>query len=410
VLATKSIAFICHPYHRGGVTRWMADAAIAYSQMGYSVYFAVPTPTKEFFSAQGRETMVQLLSKAASQVKLITCQVGTFFEFGSADYRRFIYQCLLAQVPTGTPVVLSDDEAVWAAACGLHASYPIVAVLHADDKKYYQLIARYQKTTDVIVSVSARVDSTIRKQGTYSDVGQLFVIPCGIQLPKLSRHETRGGPIGLLYVGRIEHGQKRTMDLIKVAEELQRRNVHFSLTVVGDGVAVRAEMEAEVARLGLGKAVTFAGWLGQQDVLKLMAASDIVMLTSNYEGMPISMMEALSMGCGFVGTKVSGIEDYEHHQLAPDCFRVFDVGAIKAAADQVEALSKIEPTLRANAARAIAEEQFSMAGCLTRYNNAISSITRTQFSVPNVAIGLVERIKSHAVALLRGLKMQKKTR
>src|ERR1700749_2838446 len=122
----QRIAFLCHPYHRGGVTRWMADAAIAYAQKGLEVYFITVDPEKEFFSAKGRETLLQLLAEQKGIVKLVKVKAGSEFEFGTTEYRAYVYQKLLAQLPPGTPVILSDDVAVWAAGASLHESCPII--------------------------------------------------------------------------------------------------------------------------------------------------------------------------------------------------------------------------------------------------------------------------------------------
>ena len=59
----ERIAFLCHPYHRGGVTRWMADAAVAAARRGAQVWFVTIEPSKPFKSAGGREPMVELQAK-----------------------------------------------------------------------------------------------------------------------------------------------------------------------------------------------------------------------------------------------------------------------------------------------------------------------------------------------------------
>jgi glycosyltransferase involved in cell wall biosynthesis len=182
--------------------------------------------------------------------------------------------------------------------------------------------------------------------------------------------------------------------------------VPFSLKIIGDGVDVKSAMETEIAKLGLQPQVTFTGWLSQQEVLKAMNAADILMLTSNYEGMPISMMEALACGCGFVGTRVSGIEDYEHHVLAPDCFRVFEVGELEVAVKQIQDIASIPKRRRRKAATELAKEQFSMQTCIANYIKAFSSIPlSTDYKRGIASIGVTVLLKSFVLSYIRFFKM-----
>ena len=47
------------------------------------------------------------------------------------------------------------------------------------------------------------------------------------------------------------------------------------------------------------------------------------------------------MGAGFVGTRVSGIEDFENHPFANKSFRIFDVGNIENAVDKILEISDV---------------------------------------------------------------------
>jgi len=407
MIQVNKVAFLCHPYHRGGVTRWMADAAMYFAQIGWEVYFAAPNPTVEFFSARGRESMITLLNKDKN-VRLISLSAGREFEFGTSEYRTYIYKKLLLQLPLGIPVIVSDDSCVWDAACSLSSSFPVVGVLHADDKAYYNLATKYLANVAVFVSVSQRVETKLKQACPSVADSRLFVIPCGIYLPDANTGlgVKESDTVNLLYVGRIEREQKRTEDLVTIAELLQRKNVPFSLKIIGDGVDVKSAMETEIAKLGLQQQVTFTGWLSQQDVLNAMNAADILMLTSNYEGMPISMMEALACGCGFVGTRVSGIEDYEHHVLAPDCFRVFEVGELEVAVKQIQDIASIPKRSRRKAATELAKEQFSMQTCIANYIKAFSSIPlSTDYKRGIASIGVTVLLKSFVLSYIRFFKM-----
>ncbi len=400
------IAFLCHPYHRGGVTRWMADAAIDYAAKGYETYFITLQPKLEFYSGRGRETMMQLLTKKPNKVKIARAKVGREFEFGTPAFNAHTYkQLLLQNVPAGTPLIISDDPTVWRSACELSATYPVVAVLHADEAPYYQLAAQYYKQVAIFVCVSARVAANVRAKSPQIDTERIFTIPCGIHLPAVQPAAANSNLLQLVYVGRITDYQKRSGDLAKVAELMKQKNIAFHLNIIGDGLETKVALQKKIIESGLEQQVTFTGWLSQDKVHEYLVSSDVLLLTSDFEGMPISMMEGLAAGCGFVGTRVSGIEDYEHHPLAGDCFGVFEPGDIATAVERIQKIGAVPVETRKSAARKLAEEQFSMEICLSRYNAAIATIPVQSYFKGTTHLPISIAVKSRITALLRGAKM-----
>lgn len=96
----------------------------------------------------------------------------------------------------------------------------------------------------------------------------------------------------------------------------QRPDAHF--VIVGDG-ELRAEIEAQVDALGLRGAVTFTGFL--QDLKPVYSDMDTLVISSDNEGTPVSIIEALAAGVPVVSTAVGGVPDLLQHgeygQLAP---------------------------------------------------------------------------------------------
>jgi glycosyltransferase involved in cell wall biosynthesis len=78
------------------------------------------------------------------------------------------------------------------------------------------------------------------------------------------------------------------------------------LYLVGDG-AERAALERHAIDLGIADRVTFAGW--SSETPRWYAASDIVALTSDSEGTPLSLIEAAAAGRAAVATDVGGVAD-----------------------------------------------------------------------------------------------------
>jgi hypothetical protein len=138
-----------------------------------------------------------------------------------------------------------------------------------------------------------------------------------------------------------------------------------------------------------------------------LQASDVLLLPSNREGMPITVMEALSHGCAVVASRVSGVEDYEHHLLAPGCFWVHTVGDTDQAAAHVEAARALDPRVRAERARRLAEAEFSVERTVERYAALLSQLAATR-SMPRNALergGALTRFVATAVASERVLRL-----
>jgi glycosyltransferase involved in cell wall biosynthesis len=98
--------------------------------------------------------------------------------------------------------------------------------------------------------------------------------------------------------------RKRHCDVIEAIARLNRSDIHVAF--VGGG-SRRTEIEARVARLGLGKTIHFLGY--RRDIPALFRAATCSNLTSQFEGLPRSVMEALCLEVPVVGADARGIRD-----------------------------------------------------------------------------------------------------
>jgi glycosyltransferase involved in cell wall biosynthesis len=87
-----------------------------------------------------------------------------------------------------------------------------------------------------------------------------------------------------------------------------RRLVDAGLPVyfmsVGQGPLAK-QLEEEHYRLGLGERFRFLGY--REDPIRLLVAADVFCLSSRFEGLPISMLEAMAAGLPVVATRVGGV-------------------------------------------------------------------------------------------------------
>jgi glycosyltransferase involved in cell wall biosynthesis len=136
---------------------------------------------------------------------------------------------------------------------------------------------------------------------------KLSVVRCGLELDELPLAQGADNrQLRLIAVGRLsaEKGIGGLLEALYLMLPEQRP----ALVIVGDG-PMRDELDVMVERLGLGKLVTFLGRLPEPDTLAEIARSDILVLPSFMEGLPIVLMEAMALGKPVVATRVAGIPE-----------------------------------------------------------------------------------------------------
>lgn len=107
----------------------------------------------------------------------------------------------------------------------------------------------------------------------------------------------------ILYVGRL-HPQKDPLLLIRAFANLKQSNLH--LLIAGEG-ELKADLEAEVQRHDISDRVTMLGTVDANKIGNLYRLSDVFVLSSAYEGSPLSVLEALACGTPVVSTKCGEI-------------------------------------------------------------------------------------------------------
>lgn len=169
--------------------------------------------------------------------------------------------------------------------------------------------ARASAGMDAVIAVSegaaAGWRAALARLGCAAPV---HAVPNGTAAPALWH---RGGDgLGLLCVGRFAP-QKLHRTLLTALARLRRRGIAARLDLVGEGPGA-ARLRRWTARLGLGDAVRFLG--RRDDVPALMAGADLLVLPSGFEGLPLVLLEAMSIGLPVVATDVTGSAE----ALGPD--------------------------------------------------------------------------------------------
>ncbi len=100
--------------------------------------------------------------------------------------------------------------------------------------------------------------------------------------------------------------QKDVMSFLRMACDLKQEIKGVRFLVVGDG-PMRAKIVSFLNDNGLASDVILTGW--RDDIPRMLAAMDLLVLTSLWEGLPIVVLEAMSVGVAVVATDTGGVRD-----------------------------------------------------------------------------------------------------
>ena len=131
------------------------------------------------------------------------------------------------------------------------------------------------------------------------------VIPNGVVIqPDIAVKPLSQPPI-LIFAGRFQ-AQKNLPFLIRSLSQIQ--DLPWTLKLIGEGQE-RPLIEGVIAEEGLETRIVFNGWMESEEVEEELLASDILVMPSLSEGLPIVGVQALAKGLAIVANRAGGLED-----------------------------------------------------------------------------------------------------
>jgi len=237
-------------------------------------------------------------------------------------------------------VVSASPDVGWLALPYLHPSIATFSIAHNDVGAFYEPLKHYQSFIDVAIGVSEAIHrKLIEECGVPPERARQ--IPYGVSTVPAEeisglRNFEGSGPLKIGYVGRLVQEQKRVMDFVPLVRELGREKVPFELHLIGAGPD-RAALENALAQERLSERVKFLGWLGPAQVKAELRKLDVFILLSDYEGLPVALLEAMGHGVTPLVTRIES----GNNELVRDGENglVVDVGDIKGFAKRLQSLS-----------------------------------------------------------------------
>ncbi len=187
--------------------------------------------------------------------------------------------------------------------------------VQADDGDYYEQAYRLGRYCNAIACVSGRIRDHVASLQP-PDVAERTHVIHNTSVREsdiVPRHGERSEKLRIVYTGRLVQYQKRILDFVALADELEALGLDFAIELIGttpahDTAALLLPTRA-AGHLERGT-IVMPGRLRQQDVLERLRASDLFVLLSDFEGLPLSLVEAMAAGCvPVVAEMESGIRE-----------------------------------------------------------------------------------------------------
>jgi colanic acid/amylovoran biosynthesis glycosyltransferase len=304
----------------------------------------------------------------------------------------YAVRALLKFLEEGQPDIYIPNHilpAYYAAGYARRAGIPTIGILRTDDPYYWGIADDFiagdpDFRVSAIVTVSSFLESQVSARA--AEFGVIVRrIPSGVPIPPKTAGRSRS-VFRLVYIGSLTEEQKRISEVAGALCTATQTIPNLEAWIVGDGDA-RPAVEEIIREKGMGR-VELLGRVDNAQIFDLLAQCHSLVLLSDCEGMPVSVMEAMATGVVPVCLDMrSGIREAIEHGV--NGFIVKDRAADFLAA--VRELQRDPAKWRqlSVAARETARRRFSIEECARQWLNLLDNlhrprIGRADFKAPRV--------------------------
>ncbi len=301
------------PFFRGGEEHVIFNLVKYLSKRNYST---------EVFAPKFRKwRKLDSTSTATNVCRIPVSNIRFFYHF---QFARSLARCLKADE---TDIVLNTHTAL-GHNLSFHPHIIVVATTNLGEansasrsgllglleglirrKFAYRIEKRAFQECDHIVCVSDHImdDLSVNygiQQEKMSVIGN--GVDCTYFSPSVPRERTPDEQFHILYVGRLVN-RKNVELLVRAAGHLKSNGGRISVRIAGDGPE-RSALERLSKDSGLEDMIQFHGICSGNELLNLYRSSDLFVLPSTYEGMPLVLLEAMSCGLPSIVNAFAGAE------------------------------------------------------------------------------------------------------
>ncbi|TPV35754.1 glycosyltransferase family 4 protein [Paucihalobacter ruber] len=313
----------------------------------------------------------------------VPCQTTKFNNY-TEDNIKWILECLKNEPPqifVPNLVVPAYYASKWAKKAGIYT----IGVSHSDDPFYHAIQKEFiDGSKDFRLSGMVCVSGELEKQlkgSAFANEIAVERIPYGVHVPQ-EKAKRLDANLKVVYVGRFAEEQKRISEVAKAFCRMTAAIPNTSAVFYGDGPD-KGNLESILQTEGEGLPVSIAGSIPSHEIQKKLLEAHVIVLLSDFEGLPISVLEA--MACGVVPVCLqmkSGIS--EQIKQGVTGFVVNDrnddfLNAIKT----LQADHTLWHTMSKNAKQYISEN-FTMTLCHEHWFNYLSSFKSKKLNIVSV--------------------------
>lgn len=286
-MATVRAAFCMYdsPGYVGGPNVWLSRLLPLLSELGVQVH--------AFVEAMGLEGLAGVECLRSLGVECVVTKAPLFSQDGVKTILRHFHArpvdvCVTNVLPHAYLAIPQLRE----------AGIATVGVLHSDDHFHRGLLRQFVNgaaafRADAVVAVSRFLEQEVAALHAPVVVRR---IPYGVPFPDLQTRKPCQ-TLKLLYLGRLAEEQKRISAVTHAMCAAATRFAGVEGAIYGEGPDREAVVRI-LAQGGAADSVRLGGRVDASDVMECLSGHDVLVLLSDYEGLPIVVMEA--MACGVV--------------------------------------------------------------------------------------------------------------
>ncbi|GGE81800.1 glycosyltransferase [Priestia taiwanensis] len=173
---------------------------------------------------------------------------------------------------------------------------PIISWLHGPPEYFGG--QRSLKYSDAHLAISTIIGNSIQ-ENVMEDI-PVYYIGNPVNMGDFKRIPRSNNGLKLLYIGRLSEHEKRLSTLFRGLEKLQGK---WSLSIIGDGPD-RGYLENLSKELDIFHKIDWLGW--QRNPWDCVECADVLVLSSDFEGFGLVLVEALGRGIPVISTKCAG--------------------------------------------------------------------------------------------------------
>ena len=265
-----------------------------------------------YFREQGHEVIILETLKIGKWSRTFSDEGYSVKQILPRFYNSRIQQCKkISKFLSGFDLVILNDAPYAQASLGLLNNNIIaIPVLHNNFKSIINNALANSENWDAVVAVSPKLLSQIdvKLVGTK----RVACIPNGVKIHSQDRRCTlmSGSDklFRLIYIGTMNHFQKGVFYLPEIFKNIALEFPNIQFDLLGDGVDIEA-LKKSFNSIAEGK-VLFHGMVDNSIALEMLKESDVLIMPSHFEGLPIVLLEAMAAGVVPVVSMLEKITDF----------------------------------------------------------------------------------------------------